>query len=145
MKKILVVNGPNLNFLGQREPEVYGNKTHANLMDYIHEEAKKLKVEAGVVQSNHEGELIDFIQQAHVGKITGIIINPGAYTHYSYAIRDAIASISLPVVEVHLSNIHAREAFRSQSVTAGVCIGQISGLGFLGYRLALEALLEYEK
>lgn len=142
MKKILVINGPNINFLGVREKSVYGEKTYEDLVKYVVEEGEALDCQVGVVQSNHEGEVIDFIQQGHRGQLDGIVINPGAYTHYSYAIRDAIASVDMPVVEVHLSNIHNREEFRKESVTAPVCKGQICGLGFHGYALALRALIE---
>lgn len=142
MKKIMVINGPNLNFLGQREPSVYGAETYEDLVKYLVAQGEKIQCQVGVVQSNHEGEIIDFIQQAHMGKLDGIVINPGAYTHYSYAIRDAIASVDMPVIEVHLSNVHNREDFRKESVTAPVCKGQICGLGFHGYVLAMEALCQ---
>ncbi len=139
--KIMVINGPNLNMLGVREPEIYGNRTYADLENYIEEYGDELGIETVVLQSNGEGEIIDFIQHA-LGNYDGIIINPGAYTHYSYAIHDALASIDVPSVEVHLSNIHKREEFRRKSVTAPACIGQIAGLGFRGYRLAIDYLLE---
>lgn len=139
--KIMVINGPNLNMLGVREPDVYGSKGYADLEQYIEVYAEQKNCEAVVLQSNGEGELIDFIHHA-LGNCDGIIINPGAYTHYSYAIRDAIASVNLPTVEVHISNIHQREEFRHQSVTAPVCIGQICGLGFRGYTLAIDYLTE---
>lgn len=140
MKKILVINGPNINFLGIREESVYGKKDYQALIEHIKKCGKELEVEVGVVQSNHEGEIIDFIQQAYYGGIDGLVINPGAFTHYSYAISDALASIKTPTIEVHLSNIHSREEFRKISVTAPCCIGQISGLGFESYTLALQAL-----
>lgn len=139
--KIMVINGSNLNMLGVREPDVYGTKGYADLEQYIEAYAEQKNCEAVVLQSNGEGELIDFIHHA-LGNYDGIIINPGAYTHYSYAIRDAIASVNLPTVEVHISNIHQREEFRHQSVTAPVCIGQICGLGFRGYTLAIDYLTE---
>lgn len=139
--KIMVINGPNLNLLGVREPEVYGAKSYADLEEYIEGYAEKRDVEAVVVQSNGEGEIIDFIQHA-LGNYDGIVINPGAYTHYSYAIHDALASVDIPAVEVHISNIHKREEFRRRSVTAPACIGQIAGLGFRGYTLAIDYLIE---
>lgn len=141
MTKILVINGPNLNMLGVREPEVYGEKTYADLENYIEEYCRKKGAEATVLQSNGEGELIDFIHHSQ-GNFDGIVINPGAYTHYSYAIRDALSSVEVPAVEVHISNIHKREEFRHTSVTASSCIGQITGLGFKGYLLAIDYLLE---
>lgn len=144
-KNILVINGPNINFLGIREKSVYGKETYEDLIQYIVKEGEKRECNVGVVQSNHEGEIIDFIQQGHRGKLDGIIINPGAYTHYSYAIRDALASVEMPIMEVHMSNIHSREEFRKESVTAPVCMGQICGLGFHGYVLALEALTFFLK
>jgi len=141
MKKLLLINGPNLNRLGVREPGIYGETTLATLEQSLTEFAAKLGVELKCVQSNHEGEIIDQIHEADAN-CEGIVINPGAFTHYSYAIRDAIASISLPVIEVHISNIHTREEFRHHSVTAPVTIGQIVGLGTYGYQLAVLALLE---
>ncbi len=139
--KLMVINGPNLNMLGVREPEVYGNQTYADLEAYIEEYGEKLGIEITVLQSNGEGEIIDFIHHA-LGNFDGIVINPGAYTHYSYAIHDALAAVSVPAVEVHLSNIHKREEFRHKSVTAAACIGQIAGLGFMGYRLAVDYLIK---
>lgn len=141
MTKILVINGPNLNMLGVREPEVYGKKTYADLENYIEEYCREKGAEATILQSNGEGELIDFIHHSQ-GNFDGIVINPGAYTHYSYALRDALSSIEVPAVEVHISNIHKREEFRHTSVTAPACIGQITGLGFKGYLLAIDYLLE---
>ncbi|WP_088105643.1 type II 3-dehydroquinate dehydratase [Halalkalibacter urbisdiaboli] len=141
MREIYVINGPNLNRLGLREPGVYGKETLSDLEFMLHQEAQKLGVNVNCLQSNHEGEIIDWIHES-AEKATGIIINPGAFTHYSYGIRDAIASISIPVIEVHISNVHAREAFRHTSVTAPVTKGQIVGLGFTGYKLALAALIE---
>ena len=139
MKKILVINGPNLNMLGVREPQVYGEKTYADLENYIEDYCAKKDIEVTILQSNGEGELIDFIHHSQ-GNYDGIVINPGAYTHYSYAIRDALKSIEVPAVEVHISNIHNREEFRRTSVTAPSCVGQISGLGFRGYLLAIDYL-----
>ena len=137
----MVINGPNLNMLGVREPGVYGNQSYSDLEAYIENYAEERDIEATVLQSNSEGEIIDFIHHA-LGNYDGIVINPGAYTHYSYAIHDALSSVNLPTVEVHISNIHKREEFRHKSVTAPACIGQICGLGFRGYTLAIDYLNE---
>jgi len=137
--RYLVIHGPNLNLLGTREPEVYGSLTIADINDRLTSWAEARGLELRFAQSNHEGEIIDALHTAR-DWATGVVINPGAYTHYSYAIRDAVAAIDIPVVEVHFSNVHAREEFRHRSVIAPVCRGQIVGLGWLGYRLALEAL-----
>lgn len=145
MKKYLVLNGPNLNLLGQREPGIYGKDSLKTLMARMEAAARKHGVAIGFFQSNHEGALIDKLHAAGDEGFAGIIFNPGAFTHYSYALRDAISAIRLPVIEVHISNIHAREAFRHHSVTAAVARGQIVGLGLYGYELALMALLEAEK
>ena len=142
--KLLIINGPNLNLLGVREKSVYGNMSYTDMCEYIFAEAKKLNVELEIVQSNAEGEIINFLHNA-IDKFDGIIINPGAYTHYSYAIHDAIKGIPIRTVEVHLSNIHAREEFRSKSVTAPACLGQISGFGHYGYVMAIMAHLNNEK
>ena len=139
MQHILVLHGPNLNLLGMREPEVYGRETLADLDVKLYALAESLAVRVSSFQSNSEGALIDALHNARL-PCSGVIINPGAYTHSSYAIRDAIAAINLPTIEVHLSNIHAREAFRSTSLIAPVCVGQIAGLGMIGYELALRAL-----
>lgn len=141
MKKLLIINGPNLNMLGIREPGIYGNESYDSLCAMIKAKADKLGAEVEFFQSNGEGEIIDAIQGAY-GRMDGIIINPGAYTHYSYAIHDAVKSLGIPVIEVHISNIHTREEFRHKSVIAPACKGQICGLGFAGYILAMEALLD---
>jgi len=137
--KLLVLNGPNLNRLGVREPGVYGSNTLTDLEKELLTFGERLNCEVTCFQSNHEGDLIDAIHEADE-QYDGIVINPGAFTHYSYAIRDAIASITVPVIEVHISNVHAREEFRHTSVTAPVTAGQIIGLGFKGYELAILAL-----
>jgi 3-dehydroquinate dehydratase-2 len=138
---VLVINGPNLNLLGRREPEIYGRTT----LDEINRNLSDLGVQLGLAvetfQSNHEGAIIDRIQQAATG-CDGLIINAAAFTHTSIAVRDALAALEIPVIEVHLSNIHRREPFRSTSLTAGVVTGQILGLGAAGYSLALRALAE---
>ena len=140
-RRILVVHGPNLNLLGTREPEVYGTTTLAQIDDQLQAAAKKAGCEVESVQSNHEGALIDAIQAA-AARIDGIVINPAGLTHSSVSLRDALAATGLPVIEVHLSNIFAREAFRQTSTVSGIAVGVISGLGPPGYRLALEALVE---
>lgn len=139
--KVLIINGPNLNFLGIREKGVYGSTSYEEMCSYLYKEAKKLQVNIDIVQSNIEGEIINFLQGAY-DKYQGIIINAGAYTHYSIAIFDAIKSLPINTIEVHLSNIHAREEFRQKSVTAPACIGQICGFGKYGYVMALNALVQ---
>ncbi len=143
--KILLINGPNLNRLGKREPEHYGQTTLEDLEQDLSKYAKEHNVQLECFQSNHEGSIIDAIHEAQDKGTAGIILNPGAFTHYSYAIRDAIASITRPVIEVHISNVHAREEFRHTSVTAPVTKGQIVGLGIQGYFLALTALIRQNK
>lgn len=140
--KIQVIHGPNLNMLGWREPAVYGTMTLSELDHLLLKQARDLGLELSIFQSNHEGEIIDQIQSCF-RKMDGILINPGAYTHYSYAIRDAISSVELPVVEVHLSNIMEREAFRRISVLEEVCVGQIYGKGKDSYLEGLQLLKEY--
>lgn len=137
MKNILVINGPNLNMLGIREPGIYGASTLEDLYTRITAKAQELNAHVDFFQSNIEGEIINTIH-ASMGKYDGIIMNPGAYTHYSYAIADALGSVNVPCIEVHISNIHRREEFRHKSVTAAFCEGQIVGLGMRGYLLALE-------
>lgn len=139
--KVLVLHGPNLNLLGQREPEIYSNKSLDQINEEIKTLAEQLGLEVDFIQSNHEGVLIDQIQQA-VGVYNWLIFNPGALTHYSYACRDAVAAVQIPTIEVHLTNIQAREEFRSRSVLAPVCVGQISGFGVCSYLLALYAIFE---
>lgn len=144
--KILVINGPNINFLGIREKGIYGTDNYETLVNMIQDKAKELGVDVEVFQSNHEGGIIDKIQEAYYSETDGIIINPGAFTHYSYAVRDALASVSgIPKIEVHISNVHTREEFRHTSVTVPVCNGQVVGLGLKGYLYALEAMVDMIK
>ena len=146
--KILVINGPNLNLLGEREPGYYGTDTLASICADLEKKAAELDVTLEFYQSNHEGAIIDRLHAARAnanGGIDAIVLNAGAYTHYSYAIRDAIAAMKLPVVEVHLSNIHARDPFRETSVIAPVCVGQITGFGAYSYTLGLYAAVNAVK
>lgn len=143
--KILVINGPNLNFLGIREKSVYGNQDYQYLLDMIQKKADETGNDITVFQSNHEGAIIDRIQESYFDGTEGIVINPGAYTHYSYAIRDALASIKVPKVEIHISDITKREEFRKVSVTAPVCDKQIYGQGLDGYLQAIDFILQINK
>ena len=140
--KILILNGPNLNLLGTREPEKYGNQTLSDVENFVKEEASKLNVEVDFYQSNIEGELVDKIQEAK-GNYDGIVLNPAAYTHTSVAIRDALLAVQIPTIEVHISNIHTREEFRKTSLTAPACVGQLTGFGINSYKLGLIALVDY--
>jgi len=139
-KKILVIHGPNLNLLGEREPGIYGDQSYEALNDMVKSHIESLGYESEVFQSNHEGAIIDRLHQARLDSV-GVILNAGAYTHYSYAIRDAIATIKVPVIEVHISNVHAREEFRKNSVIAPVCKGSIAGFGRDSYILAITGLV----
>ena len=138
--KILVINGPNLNMVGIREKGIYGTRDFKDICDYIKEEGQKRNIEIKLFQSNIEGEIINEIHNAYYEKYDGIIINPGAFTHYSYAILDAVKAVNINTVEVHLSNIHSREEFRHKSVIAPACIGQICGFKEFGYVMAMEAI-----
>ena len=140
--KILVINGPNLNFLGIREPDIYGKQDYKFLLSMLEDYAKEKNFELETFQSNHEGAIIDRIQQAYFDKVDGIVINPGAYTHYSYAIHDALASVSMKKIEIHISNVNERESFRHISVTLPACDGQVVGQGLKGYLLAIDMILE---
>ncbi|MBT4979554.1 MAG: type II 3-dehydroquinate dehydratase [Gemmatimonadetes bacterium] len=140
MPNILILHGPNLNLLGTREPDVYGRETLADINAMLTEHAQRLQVQVRCLQSNHEGELIDAI---HKAEETALLFNPGAFTHYSIALRDAVAAKGLPTVEVHLSNVHAREEFRHRSVIAPVCLGQIAGFGSYSYVVGLAALVHH--
>ncbi len=143
--KILVINGVNMNFLGIRNKEVYGNKDYNYLLEMINKKAKELGVDVECFQSNHEGAIVDKLQEAYFEKPLGIVINPAAFTHTSVAIRDALESLDCIKVEVHISNISDREEFRHKSLTQPVCTGQIAGLGLNGYTLAMEYIIEQTK
>lgn len=142
MRKILVIHGPNLNTLGTREPAIYGRTTLKEIDETLKAKAAELGCDLQTFQSNSEGALIDFIQEQSAAGVDAVIINPGALTHYGLSLRDALAAISVPIIEVHISNIYAREPWRANSVIAPVATGQISGLGWKGYILALQALVE---
>lgn len=139
MKQFLVINGPNLNYLGKREPEIYGSTTLVDLEKSLKTKGEALDLSLDFLQSNHEGVIIDAMYKANE-RCDGVLLNPGAFTHYSYAIRDCIASLNIPVVEVHISNVHAREEFRHTSVIAPVSAGQIVGFGLFGYEMGINAL-----
>jgi 3-dehydroquinate dehydratase-2 len=143
VRRIVVVNGPNLNLLGKREPHIYGTRTYADLVKDVRAKARELGVTVSVFQSNDEGAIIDFLQKEAPGAL-GIVINPGALSHYSLALYDCLVAVNVPTIEVHLSNIHAREEFRSKSVTARAARGVIMGLGFAGYGMAMEDLVKQE-
>lgn len=142
MLRVLLINGPNLNLLGVREPEVYGSETLQDIVDEVRTFASKRNVELSDFQSNSEGDLVTAIHEART-TVDGIIMNPGAYTHTSIAIRDAISGVGLPVIETHLSNVHARESFRRESMIAPVCVGVVAGFGRNSYFVALDGLLRY--
>ena len=143
--KILVINGVNMNFLGIRNKEVYGNRDYNYLLEMIEKKAKELGVDVECFQSNHEGDIVDQLQESYFEKPLGIVINPAAFTHTSVAIRDALESLDCIKVEVHISNISDREEFRHRSITQPVCTGQIAGLGLYGYTLAMEYIIEQTK
>lgn len=145
--KIIVINGPNLNMLGIREKNIYGTFTYEDLCKYIetYPNYKEKDIDFTFLQTNHEGEIVDFIHKAYTEKYDGIVLNAGGYTHTSVAIHDAIKAVSIPTVEVHISNIHAREEFRKVCMTSSACVGQITGLGKLGYVLAVVYLTEERK
>ncbi len=144
MSDILIINGPNLNLLGKREVDIYGKESLKDLNSGLNKLAKSLKLKLKVFQSNSEGDIIDFLHK-EAPKAAGIIINPGALTHYSYALRDAIVAVEKPAIEVHVSNIFSREEFRRKSVISPVCVGQICGFGFFGYAMALSYFADLSK
>lgn len=143
--KLLIINGPNLNFLGIREKEIYGAESYETLVERLQQKAERDGITLELFQDNSEGAIIDRLQKAYYDKVDGIIINPGAYAHYSIAIRDALASLEMPKIEVHISNVYKREEFRHTSVLTPVCTGEILGLGLQGYFLAMDAMKEYVK
>ncbi len=140
--KFLVINGSNLNFLGIREPDIYGKKTYNDLVEMIKAHAAERAVEVSFMQSNHEGDLVDAIQQAYFDKVDGIVINPGAYTHTSIAIMDAVKAVQIPTVEVHISNVSEREDYRQISYIRQAAVKTIAGMGFEGYNLAMDHLID---
>ncbi len=140
--KLLLINGPNMNMLGIRQPEIYGRDTLETIEKLTMAKASELGCEMDCFQSNHEGAIIDKIHEAY-GKYDGIVINPAAYTHYSYAIADALGAVAIPAIEIHMSDIHARESFRANSVTEPYCIGQVAGFGKESYAMGVEKLVEY--
>ena len=142
MKKILILNGPNINLTGLREKGVYGTQTYDDLVALCKSEAERLGAEVRCIQSNHEGDLIDALQRAYFDGFDGAVFNPGGYTHTSVALHDAIASVPMPVIECHMSNVHAREEYRHKSMTASACRGQIVGFGFYGYVMGIRAIVE---
>ena len=143
MKNVLIINGPNLNLLGEREPGTYGSDTYDSICAEIRAKASELGFDdCECFQSNHEGALIDAIQQAYFDGFDGAVFNPGGYTHTSVALHDAIASVPMPIIECHMSNVHAREEFRHKSMTASACRGQIVGFGFYGYVMGMRAIVE---
>ncbi len=141
--KFLILNGPNLNFLGIREPEIYGKATYDDLVELVSSYADKCGVEVAFYQSNHEGDLVDKIQKAYYDKFNGIVFNPAAYTHTSVAIADAVKAVGIPTVEVHISDVSSRENFRQISYVRPACIGTVSGKGFAGYCEALDMLISH--
>lgn len=143
MNKILVLNGPNINMLGVREPEHYGSESYAALVDLCKEHGKKLGVEVECRQSNHEGALVDYIQEAYFEGVSGIVFNPAAYTHTSVALLDALKAVKIPTVEVHISRVDEREDFRQRSFVRAACIATITGHGLAGYTEAMELLMEH--
>ncbi|NGY05378.1 type II 3-dehydroquinate dehydratase [Solimonas terrae] len=142
MSQLLLINGPNLNLLGSREPEVYGRRTLADIESALSSAAARLGHQLSCFQSNHEGALVDRVQQARSEAVAFILINPGAYTHTSVALRDALLAVAIPFIEIHLSNVHARETFRKHSYLSDIALGVIAGCGALGYQLALQAAHE---
>ncbi|MEY8365816.1 type II 3-dehydroquinate dehydratase [Anaerovoracaceae bacterium 41-7] len=144
MMKILVINGPNINMLGIREPEIYGKATYSDLVEYVEKAASRLNVEVAFFQSNHEGSMVDAIQEAY-GKFDGIVINPAAYTHTSVALLDALKSVGIPAVEVHISDVRQREDFRQVSFVRAACVATVMGKGFDGYVEAMEVLRGKQK
>ena len=140
--KLLVINGPNLNFLGIREPDIYGAQTFAQLISFVEKVCEEEQIQVECFQSNHEGAIVDAIQQAYLSRVNGIVINPAAYTHTSVAILDALKAVAIPAVEVHLSDVDAREPFRHVSYAGLACFTRFTGLGFEGYRQAVFALKE---